>query len=116
MRDHIKILGVLNIVMGCLTASIGLVALVILGGVAGAITWSGFSAQESGSPFVAPIISLIGIGFFCSSGTAVYHRWLGITDTTPVGSRFHLSCLGLPSVTRSVRDRTRHLRTMGPTQ
>jgi hypothetical protein len=62
MRDHIKILGVLNIVMGCLTASIGLVALIILGGVAGAISWSGVSAQDNGSAFAGPIISLIGLG------------------------------------------------------
>lgn len=62
MRDHIKILGILNIVMGCLTASVGLVALMILGGVAGAITWSGVSGQDNGSPFAGPIISLIALG------------------------------------------------------
>jgi len=62
MRDHIKILGILNIVMGCLTASIGLVALVILGGLAGAISWSGVSFPDNGPPFAGPILSLIGLG------------------------------------------------------
>ncbi|MFL6448226.1 MAG: hypothetical protein ACJ746_11130 [Bryobacteraceae bacterium] len=62
MRDHIKILGILNIVMGGLTASIGLVALAILGGLAGAISWSGVSIPENGAPFAGPILSLIGLG------------------------------------------------------
>src|SRR3954451_6031136 len=62
MRDHIKILGILNIVMGSLTACIGLVAFIILGGLAGAISWSGVSAQDNGAPFAAPILSLIGLG------------------------------------------------------
>ena len=62
MRDHIKILGILNIVMGCLTASIGLVAFVILGGLAGAISWSAVSIPENGTPFAGPILSLIGLG------------------------------------------------------
>lgn len=62
MRSHIKNLGILNIVMGSLTACIGLAALVVLGGLAGAISWSGVSATDDGSPFAAPIISLIGLG------------------------------------------------------
>ena len=62
MRDHIKILGILNIVMGCLTASVGFVALLILSGVAGAIHWSAISTGDNGAPFAAPIISLVGLG------------------------------------------------------
>jgi len=62
MRDHIKILGILNIVMGCLTALVGLVALVILSGVAGAIHWSAISTGDNEAPFAAPMISLIGLG------------------------------------------------------
>ncbi len=63
MRSHIKNLGILNIVMGSLTASIGLVALVILGGLAGAINWSGTVGGEDGVSFsMAPVLSLIGLG------------------------------------------------------
>ena len=62
MRDHIKILGILNIVMGCLTASVGVFALLILSGVAGAIHWSAISSGEDGAVFAAPIISFIGLG------------------------------------------------------
>jgi len=63
MRDHIKILGILNIVMGCLTASVGLIALVILSGIAGAIHWSAMAGGEDAAPIaVAPIVSLLGLG------------------------------------------------------
>jgi hypothetical protein len=62
MRDHIKILGILNIVMGCLTACVGVVALLILSGVAGAIHWSAISTGDNGAPLAAPIISLVGLG------------------------------------------------------
>ncbi|MFL6417224.1 MAG: hypothetical protein ACJ74Y_16320 [Bryobacteraceae bacterium] len=62
MRDHIKILGILNIIMGCLTASIGLVTLFVLGGLAGAISWAAVSSAQSGTMLAAPIISLIGLG------------------------------------------------------
>lgn len=100
MRSHIKNLGILNIVMGCLTASIGLAALVILGGVAGAISWSGVSATDDGSPFAAPIISLIGLGvaaFFVLLGLPSIIGGWGLLKLRPwarvftlVLSAFHL--------------------------
>jgi hypothetical protein len=100
MREHIKILGILNIVMGCLTASIGLVALIILGGLAGAISWAGVSVPDNGSPFAAPILSLIGLGvaaFFLLLGLPSIIGGWGLLKLRPwarvftlVVSGFHL--------------------------
>lgn len=66
MRDHVRILGILNIVMGGLTALIGVVALVAMGGVGVAIGMSG--ADGNG---IAPFLPLIGFGiavFFLALG------------------------------------------------
>lgn len=99
MREHIKILGILNIVMGCFTASIGVVALIILSGVAGVINWSGASA-ESPLPIAAPVITLIGIGagvFFLLLGLPSIVGGWGLLKLRPwarfvciVLSAFHL--------------------------
>jgi predicted membrane-bound dolichyl-phosphate-mannose-protein mannosyltransferase len=58
MREHIKILGILNIVMGAFTALGGLAALVIMGGMAGVIT---ASATDSDRAVAAPLIAGIGM-------------------------------------------------------
>ena len=63
MRDHLKILGVLNIVMGSLTALAGVVALLAMGTIAGFIVASLPSASESdyhNGAVAAPIIVTIG--------------------------------------------------------
>jgi hypothetical protein len=100
MRDHIKILGVLNIIMGCLTASVGLLALLILSGVAGAVHWSAMSSGEDGAFFAAPIISFIGLGvaaFFVLLGLPSIIGGWGLLKLRPwarvltlVVSAFHL--------------------------
>ena len=62
MRDHVRILGILNIVMGCLIALVGIVVLIAMGGVAGAITASSVSSGDfENRAAAAPIIALIGI-------------------------------------------------------
>jgi hypothetical protein len=65
MRDHIKILGILNIVMGSLTAFAGLIVLLIMGGIAGfmasGIPDASSSDSESAKAF-APWMGLIGVG------------------------------------------------------
>lgn len=61
MRDHIKTLGILNIIMGCFTAFIGIAALLVLSGVAGVMSWSGIAANDNPIPLAAPIITLIGL-------------------------------------------------------
>ena len=60
MREHIKILGILNIVLGSLSALGGLVAFLIVGGVAGAIGASAPWSHSSDAVVAAPIIAVIG--------------------------------------------------------
>lgn len=62
MREHVKILGILNIAMSALTALAGVGILLIMGSIAGAIT----AAARSGKypdleGFTGPIIGVIGI-------------------------------------------------------
>ena len=59
MRDHVRILGILNIVMGCFTALIGLVVLFVLGGLSGVI--SSALAQD---PDMAHVVSPPVVAFF----------------------------------------------------
>ena len=59
MREHIRILGILNIIMGCFVALAGIVALVVMGGIAGVIT---ASANYEDSTVGAPIVAAIGVG------------------------------------------------------
>jgi hypothetical protein len=68
MRDHIKILGILNIIMGSLTALIGVAALVVLSGVASFMAFgppnpSGSDADDARA--FAPWMGLIGILVMC---------------------------------------------------
>lgn len=62
MREHIRILGILNIIMGCFTALAGIAVLVVMGGVAGVIT---ASADYDDRVPAAPIVAAIGIGIAC---------------------------------------------------
>jgi hypothetical protein len=69
LRDHVKILGILNIVMGGLTALAGLTVLVAMGGIAavlGIISQDGSGGDLEGARVAAPILGLIGslIGIF----------------------------------------------------
>jgi hypothetical protein len=67
MREHVKILGILNIVMGSLTALGGLVVLLAAGSIASLIA---IGLQDSGDAenarIAAPIIGVVGavIGIF----------------------------------------------------
>lgn len=60
MREHIKILGILNIIMGAFTALAGVAVLVIMGGVAGVMTASQPNYQQDGVP-PAPLLAAIGV-------------------------------------------------------
>jgi len=66
MREHIRILGILNIVMGSLTALGGVVVLFIMGGVAtfmaAGLPGSSASDADDARAF-APWMGLIGVGF-----------------------------------------------------
>jgi hypothetical protein len=63
MRDHIKILGILNIVMGGLTALLGIVVLLFAGALAGVIAAALRSTMNEfdGSAIAAPIIASVGV-------------------------------------------------------
>ncbi len=56
VRDHIRILGILNIVMGGLTAFAGVVVLIVMGGLAGFL-----AADSSDSREAAPWMGLLGM-------------------------------------------------------
>jgi hypothetical protein len=64
VREHIKILGILNMVMGGLTALAGIAVLLILGGIAGVITAliHGSSPSDADNGLiVAPIVAFVGV-------------------------------------------------------
>ena len=80
MREHVKILGILNIVMGCLGALAGIIVLVVFGGLAGV---AGLSAGPWGtdhdSAVAVPILAFIGIGIalflFVLSAPSIIGGW-----------------------------------------
>lgn len=60
MRDHVRILGILNIIMGAVTALIGLVVLIVMGGAAG-IIGAGLSGDVENGRAAAPIVAIVGV-------------------------------------------------------
>ena len=78
MRDHVKILGILNIIMGCLTALIGIVALFVLGGIAGLVV-SPLGGGDHDTMMAAPILVAIGFGaaifFLILAAPAILGGW-----------------------------------------
>lgn len=75
MRDNVKIVAILNIVLGSLGALAGLVVLMIFGGLAG---MAGF-AQDQDAAQAVPILALIGTGIaiflFILSVPAIIGGW-----------------------------------------
>ena len=64
MRDHLRLLGILNIVWSSISIAIGLVVLLLFGGLAGFFAATGFSAGDSGNTgglVVAPFMAVIGV-------------------------------------------------------
>ncbi len=62
MRDHVKILAILNIVFGGVAALVGLGFLLFFGGIAGLV---GVAAQHDPEAAVAiPILGIVGMGLF----------------------------------------------------
>ena len=80
MREHVKILGILNIVMGGLTALGGLVILLATGSIASLIVMGlQDSGDADGARFAAPIVgvigSIIGIFFLALAVPAILGGW-----------------------------------------
>jgi hypothetical protein len=62
MRDHVKMLGILNIIMGCLGALAGVVVLIAFGGLAGLAGLSaGPWSNDHDAALAAPILAVIGV-------------------------------------------------------
>ena len=64
MRDHLRLLGILNIVWSSISIAIGLLVLLAFGGMAGFIAATGFNSGDnpnSGSLVVAPFMAIIGV-------------------------------------------------------
>jgi hypothetical protein len=60
MREHVRILGILNIIMGCLTAAGGIVVLIIMGGAAKLLTLT-TSVSDQDAATAAPIVATVGV-------------------------------------------------------
>ncbi len=60
MREHIRILGILNIIMGCLTAFGGIVILIVLGGAARLLVVAAGVGEEDAAN-IAPILATVGL-------------------------------------------------------
>lgn len=76
MRDNVKIVAILNIVLGCFGVLAGLIVLMIFGGLAG---MAGFAAHDQDSAAAVPILALIGTGvaifLFILSVPAIIGGW-----------------------------------------
>ena len=77
MRDHIKILGILNIVLGSIGALLGLVILAVGGaaGVAGVVAQSGQDVDVRVLPIIAAVVFAVAIFFFVLSLPSIIGGW-----------------------------------------
>ena len=103
MREHIRVLGILNIILGSLTALVGLIALLAMGSIAGFLTATLSSASESdfhdhvvAAPIIATIGLVVAVFFFALGLPAILGGW-GLLHFRPwsrllmiVVSVFHL--------------------------
>lgn len=79
MRDHVRILGILNIVMGGLVALIGIAAFVILGTMGGVIAaWvqtGNYGDSAAAGPIVATIGFCIALFFLLLAAPSILGGW-----------------------------------------
>ena len=59
MREHVRILGILNIVTGCLVALTGIGVFLVMGGIAGIVGMSVNTGDYSNGVIAAPIVAAI---------------------------------------------------------
>ncbi len=126
MRDHVKILGILNIIMGCLGAVAGVIVLFVFGGLAGLAGVSGGPFSNDHDAIAAvPILAIIGICIaillFVLSAPSIIGGW-GLLHFKPwarvlmiVISALHLfhipigTALGIYGLWVLLHDQTRRL-------
>jgi hypothetical protein len=97
MREHIRVLGILNLIMGGFVALAGVVILLIMGGIAGVITAAaGNGDDRMGGTVVAVIGVVVAIFFLILAAPTVIGGW-GLLKFRPwsrplmiVVSVFHL--------------------------
>jgi hypothetical protein len=80
MREHVKILGILNIIMGSLGAAAGIIVLIVFGGLAGlaglsAGPWTNDSDAATAVPILARIGICIAIFLFILGLPAIIGGW-----------------------------------------
>lgn len=76
MREHIRILGILNIIMGCLTAALGVIALIVMGGVATFLSQSQADYSNGVAPSVIAAIGFAaGIFFLVLAAPSIIGGW-----------------------------------------
>jgi hypothetical protein len=79
MREHVRVLGILNIVMGCLVALIGIGIFLVMGGVAGIVSMSVDTGDYIDGAIAAPIVAAIGMGvavfFLILAAPAIVGGW-----------------------------------------
>jgi len=77
MRDHIRILGILNIAMGCLTALIGFAILAFMGGAAGLLNAGIYGEAEARvwAPFLAAMGGIIAVFFLILAAPSIAGGW-----------------------------------------
>jgi hypothetical protein len=61
MRDHLRVLGILNIVMGAVVALIGVVVFFVTGAIAGYVA-SSINVSAHDAVIAAPVIAGVGLG------------------------------------------------------
>ncbi len=61
MRDHLRLLGILNIVWSVIGLAIGLIVLLVFGGIAGFIATTGANSVD-GRIVAAPLMAIVGVG------------------------------------------------------
>jgi hypothetical protein len=63
MREHIRLLGILNIIWSSVSLAIGLVVLLLFGGLAGFLSVVGWGSSDSGvnGLIVGPFMAVIGV-------------------------------------------------------
>lgn len=79
MRENVKIVAVLNIVLGCLGALGGLIVLMVFGGLAGMAGYSANTSSNQDAAAAVPILALIGtaiaVFLFVLSVPAIIGGW-----------------------------------------
>lgn len=82
MRDHVRILGILNIIMGCFTALIGVAVLIFLGGAGVLAGMAEYGGERFGGPFLTFIGVSVAVFFLLLALPSIVGGW-GLLEFRP---------------------------------